>query len=101
VAGATPLSQPSSSDGKTQPASFHKLTVTALRDTHVAIKEGDGRPRRYALSKGKSKVFRSKTVFWISTKDAGAILISLDGHALGPPGPDNKSIQHKKVVLKN
>ena len=101
LAAATPSPQPPSSDGKVQPDSFHKLKVTALRDTHVAIKEGDGRPRRYALSKGKSKVFRSKTVFWISTKDAGAILLSLDGHALGPPGPDNKSIQHKKVVIQN
>jgi cytoskeleton protein RodZ len=101
MAGETSSPQAASPNAKAQPDSFHKLKVTALKDTHVAIKEGDGRPRRYALSKGKSKVFRSKTVFWISTKDAGAVLLSLDGHALGPAGPENKSIQHKKVVLKN
>ena len=95
------LSGQTLSDRKEQPLIFHKLKVTALKDTYVAVKEGDGRARRYALMKGKSKTFRSKTEFWVSTKDAGAILLSLDGHALGPPGPENKSIQHKKVVLKN
>lgn len=85
---------------KEQPPLFHKLKVTALKDTYVAVKEGDGRARRYALIKGKSKVFRSKTEFWISTRDAGAILLSLDDHALGPAGPENKSVQHKKVVFK-
>jgi cytoskeleton protein RodZ len=85
---------------KEQPPLFHKLKVTALKDTSVAVKEGDGRARRYSLLKGKSKVFRSKTDFWISTKDGGAILLSLDGHPLGPAGPENKSVQHKKVVFK-
>ncbi len=102
AAGGTPSApsgQPLSAAKEPSPP-FHILKVTALKDTYVAVKEGDGKARRYPLAKGKSKVFHSKTVFWISTKDGGAILLSLDGHALGPAGPDQKSIQHKKVVLR-
>ncbi len=79
-------------------ATLHRLRVVATRDTWIAVKEGGDRARRYSLSEGQSKVFRSRESFQISTKDGGAILLSLDGKSLGTAGADHKPVRHKTIV---
>jgi len=90
ASAAAPAAAPSAPAATAASAPF-ELKVEAEKKTKVTVLADDDRVFAGTMKAGENRVFSAKNRFEVSARDAGALLLELNGKMLAPIGPPGRS----------
>jgi hypothetical protein len=82
-----PADSPSTSAPASLPADLFELKIEAGKKTKVTVNADANRVFSGTMKPGENRTFSAKDRFEVSAKDAGALLLEMNGKTLAPIGP--------------
>ena len=87
AAPVQPTDSASSSAPASHPADLFELKIEAGKKTKVTVNADANRVFSGTMKPGENRTFSAKDRFEVSAKDAGALLLEMNGKTLAPSGP--------------